>query len=164
VAEEAELSESARQAWNWLFVTQRRVHREVERRLSEAGLPPLQWYDALYSLYLAPERRLAHHELAAKIIVSPSGLSRLVDRMEARGAVERCRREDDRRSSDVALTDGGIELMRQIWPIYSGVIAEFFAPAIVGLEEPMADALERSAVALEEQCPTNAPSTAPARD
>lgn len=145
----AELSEPARKAWRALFITQRLALREVGRRLAEAGLPPLSWYDVLYTLHESPEHRLPHHELARRTMASPSGLSRLVDRLVERGLVERCQRTDDRRSLHVKLTEAGIEQMREIWPIYAGVIAEHFAPAIEGREQLFLEALENSAASLE---------------
>lgn len=157
------LSEPARRAWEALFVTHRRAVREAGRQLAEAGLPPLQWYDALYMLYLAPERQLTQHQLSERILISPSGTSRLVDRMAERGLVKRCDRPGDRRSLFVRLTEEGIELMREMWLIYGGVIAEFFAPAIAGREEPIAGGLEAAAEAFERACPTWAGSKPPAQ-
>jgi DNA-binding MarR family transcriptional regulator len=147
------LGEPGLRAWRAVFLVHRRTIRETERRLAEAGLPPIGWYDALYTLYLAPDQRLSQHELAERMLVSPSGASRLVDRMVARDVVERCDRPGDRRSLNVLLTDEGIELMRRMWEVYGGVVAEFFAPAVAEQERQIAEALESAAEALERECP-----------
>lgn len=140
-----DLSEDALEAWRGLFRTYRLAIREAERRLAEAGLPPIGWYDVLYSLYRAPERRLNQHTLAEQIGISPSGLSRLLDRMAERDLLERRACEGDRRTLWVELREAGIELMRVQWRIYGAVVAEHFAPAIADHEPEIAAALAASA-------------------
>ena len=62
---------------------------ELERGTGrEAGLP-LAWYDVLLQLAEAPERRLRMAELADSVLLSRSGLTRLVDRLQAEGLVRR---------------------------------------------------------------------------
>ena len=62
----------------------------VEAALSEAGLPALAWYDVLWALYRADDRRLRAGELSESVVtISRSGLTRLVDRMVDAGLIER---------------------------------------------------------------------------
>jgi hypothetical protein len=68
-------------AWRLLLETQARVVERVEAALAERGLPPLAWYDVLWALRESPGRRLRQSELARAVIMSRSGLSRLVDRI-----------------------------------------------------------------------------------
>src|SRR5215217_43490 len=75
---------------------------ELER---DAGIP-LRWYDALVHLEESPEG-LRMNELAERILYSKSGFTRVVDRLEAAGLVQRVRPETDRRSILVVLTDQG---------------------------------------------------------
>ncbi len=75
---------------------------ELER---DAGIP-LRWYDALVQLEETPDG-LRMNELAERILYSKSGFTRVVDRLEEAGLVQRVRPENDRRSILVVLTDEG---------------------------------------------------------
>jgi DNA-binding MarR family transcriptional regulator len=75
---------------------------ELER---DAGIP-MRWYDALVHLEETPDG-LRMNELAERILYSKSGFTRVVDRLEEAGLVQRVRPDDDRRSILVVLTDQG---------------------------------------------------------
>ncbi len=104
--------------------------RRITRDLEEAGLPPLPWYDVLAALRDAPERRLRQVDLAERVLLSNSGISRLVDRMSADAVLERVACASDRRSYWVQLTDRGAELLERMWPVYARGVAEDFLPAL----------------------------------
>jgi DNA-binding MarR family transcriptional regulator len=88
---------------------------------------PLSSYDVLIELYEAPEHRLRMHELAERVVLSRSGLTRLVDRLEAEGLLTRERSGTDRRGAYAVITEQGIAALRRTWPIYARGIAEYFA-------------------------------------
>lgn len=67
------------------------------------------------------------HELARAVVLSRSGLTRLVDRLEVEGLLARERSWDDRRGAYAVLTPDGLEALRQSWPIYAQGISEYFA-------------------------------------
>jgi DNA-binding MarR family transcriptional regulator len=117
-------------AWRALIGAQSRVVRRVERALAESGLPPLAWYDVLYALYEAPARRLRIRELAEAVVLSPTGMSRLVDRIEAAGCLRREPVPDDRRGAYAVLTEEGRALLRRMWKVYAAGIAEHFAQPV----------------------------------
>jgi DNA-binding MarR family transcriptional regulator len=104
--------------------------RRLGRDLDEAGLPVLPWYEVLAALGEEPELRLRQVELAERVLLSNSGLSRLVDRIEASGLVERVTCPSDRRSINVALTPAGAEMLDRMWPVYARAIADDFLPAL----------------------------------
>ena len=114
-------------AWRGLLTIQARVVSRVEKQLAEAQLPPLAWYDALFALYEQPDQRLRMSELADKVLLSRSGLTRLVDKLESNGCLRREAVDTDKRGFHVSLTQKGIDLLRQMWPIYSDGIAQEFA-------------------------------------
>jgi DNA-binding MarR family transcriptional regulator len=114
-----------------LFLTAHAVLvSEIEARLSEAGLPPLVWYDVLWALERAPDYRLRMSELAEMTVLSRSNLTRLVDRLESAGLVQRARAEADRRGAFAVVTRKGKEMRRKMWPIYSAAIKELFTDQI----------------------------------
>ena len=100
---------------------------QIERELLEAGVVPLSWYDVLFALYDTPGQRLRMNELADAIVLSRSGLTRLVDRLEAEKLLRRERSASDRRGAFAVLTEKGVEAMRRAWPVYAKGIDEHFA-------------------------------------
>jgi DNA-binding MarR family transcriptional regulator len=66
------------------------------------------------------------HELASRILASKSGLTRVIDRMEEAGLVERQRPRDDRRAIEVVMTPKGAEALRAARVVHRGGIHEHF--------------------------------------
>ena len=77
-----------------------------------------------------PEQRLRLYELADAVVLSRSGLTRLVDRIEAAGLLRREPSPDDRRGAFAVLTEAGKVALRQTWPLYARGIVQHFARAI----------------------------------
>ena len=73
-----------------------------------------------------PDRRLRLHELARKVVLSRSGLTRLVDRLEAEGLLRREQAISDRRGAYAVLTDKGYQALRSAWPVYAAEIERRF--------------------------------------
>lgn len=117
-------------AWRGFLTAHAHVTRAINRDLAEAGLPDLAWYDLLWALYRQPERRLRVNELAREVVLSPTAMSRFVDRVERAGHVRREPDPADRRALRVTLTDAGVEALRAIWPVYRSGIERHFAPAL----------------------------------
>lgn len=80
----------------------------------------------LTELVEAPEHRLRMHELAAKVVLSRSGLTRLVDRLEKEGFLFREPDPTDRREAFAVLTEQGRDALRKSWPVYARGISEHF--------------------------------------
>ena len=122
-----DLPETHLAAWQKYYVSFWRVYAAIETDLAAANLPSLSWYDALYELYLAPQRRLRMSELARSALLSRSGLTRLVDKLEKAKLIERQACPTDGRAQHAQLTDKGVETLRKIWPVYRAGIAKYFA-------------------------------------
>jgi DNA-binding MarR family transcriptional regulator len=89
----------------------------VEAELKAKGFPSLEWYDVLWALEReGPQRQ---RDLANHILVARYSLSRLVDRMEADGLVERQECLEDLRGQMVVITAAGLTLRQQMWSAYS---------------------------------------------
>lgn len=99
----------------------------IERDLGAAGVIPLTWYDVLIELREAREGRLRLHELADAVLLSRSGLTRLLDRLETAGLLRREPDPTDRRGAFAVLTDEGLAALRRAWPVYARGIAAHFA-------------------------------------
>lgn len=126
----AQIGEEQLLAWRAFLRAHSAMLRRISRDLEDARLPPLPWYDVLAALRDAPDKRLRQVDLAEQILLSNSGISRLVDRMEQDGLVERASCPTDRRSFFVQLTDAGTDLLERMWPVYARGIAEDFLPAL----------------------------------
>jgi len=117
-------------AWRAFLRAHSTMLRRISRDLDEAGLPPLSWYDVLAALRDAPERTLRQVELAQRVLLSHSGLSRLLDRIESKGLVSRTSCPTDRRSFHIKLTDEGAQMLERMWPVYARGVGEDFLPAL----------------------------------
>lgn len=81
-------------------------------------------YDVLVQLVEAPERRLRMTELADAVLLSRSGLTRLVDRMARRGLVRREPTPEDARGVYAVLTDDGLVTLRRASSTHLRGVAE----------------------------------------
>ncbi|MEX1170637.1 MAG: MarR family transcriptional regulator [Chloroflexota bacterium] len=91
----------------------------------------LEEFDVLVHLAWARDGVLPLRRLVASMVtgyqLSRSGLTRLLDRMERDGLVERSLSREDRRQFDVAITDRGREVFGRVWPGHSEGIQRYFA-------------------------------------
>lgn len=115
----------------WIAFLQ--AHAVVTRRLeaelnAERGLS-LADYDALVQLAIADDRRLRMSELADRVVLSRSGVSRLVDRLAVDGLVARRACPTDARGSWAELTPAGLDRLRDAAPVHlRGVADHFLSP------------------------------------
>ena len=137
------ISDEHLRTWRAFLRAHSTMLRTISRDLEEAGLPPLPWYDVLAALRDAPEGQLRQVELAERVLLSHSGLSRLLDRIVKKGLVERRICETDRRAFYVALTDEGRDMLEQMWPVYAKGIAADFLPALGSNPCEIRETLER---------------------
>ena len=114
-------------AWRNFLTAHATVTDVIDHELVAAQRVPLHWYDVLIELVEAPDNRLRLHELAQKVVLSRSGLTRLLDKLENAGLLERQAATTDRRGAFAVLTEAGKEAVRQAWPVYAQAIAHYFA-------------------------------------
>jgi DNA-binding MarR family transcriptional regulator len=112
--------------WRTFITSHATVIDLIEHELAEAKQLPLSSYDVLLALVEAPNRRLRMHELAQAVVLSRSGLTRLVDRLEQEGLLRRDRTGSDRRATYAVLTLKGFRAFRHAWPIYAQGIFKHF--------------------------------------
>ncbi len=137
-------------AWKALLRAHSRGIAAVARALQAAGVLPLEAYDVLISLAQAPEGRLRLADLAADVLLSKSGLSRSVDRLEAAGLLKREGCETDGRVWYAVLTAKGRAALEKAWPVYRAQVDAFVGDRMTEQEaETLRDLLDRVSAAAE---------------
>lgn len=141
------LSPAELRAWRAFLRSHATVSRSLERALEGSDLT-LAGYGVLVVLSEAPEQRLRLHEIAERIGLTKSGLTRLIDRLEVRGYVERHACELDRRGQYAVVTAAGRRAFRRAAPAHLGAIAAQFADHLTAPElNTLTRTLERVALA-----------------
>ena len=112
-------------AWRAFLEAHHAVTNILADELEEIGLP-IGFYDVLVQLTEAGSNGLRMADLARKVLISKSGLTRLVDRMEAAGLVTRQSSPEDARGFYVLPTEVGVQALRKATPTHlRGVNAHF---------------------------------------
>ncbi|MBX6384972.1 MAG: MarR family transcriptional regulator [Microbispora sp.] len=107
--------------------------------LAAAGLSEVD-FETLIRLARSPERRLRMSDLAAQTSLSTSGITRVVDRLERDGLVERHACASDRRALYAVLSEAGAERLRTVLPRHIEDIQTWFTGLLT--ENQLADFLE----------------------
>jgi DNA-binding MarR family transcriptional regulator len=114
-------------AWLNLVQTNSVVAARMEARLDAACGLSLPEHELLIRLAQAPDRALRMHDLSSLLLLSKSGITRVVDRLEKRGLVTRKMSDRDRRVILAGLTDEGVATLEIARPVFADGIQEFFA-------------------------------------
>jgi DNA-binding MarR family transcriptional regulator len=109
----AGLDEAELGAWRGLVRVHAALARELDAELEARHGLPLSSYEVLRCLSKAPGGRLRMAELAEHVLLSRSGMTRLIDRLEREGMVSRSTCDKDGRGCYAVLTDHGRDLVEQ---------------------------------------------------
>jgi len=133
-AERVGLDAAHMAAWRSFIEAHARVLARLSRELQDEESLPLTWYDVLVQLSEAEGHRLRMQDLADRVLLSQSGLTRLVDRLQRAGLVERVRCADDGRGLFAQLTPDGLAALRRTYPTHLRGVREWFADALTAEE------------------------------
>ena len=134
-------------AWRGLIRLREAVMREIDRRLRRDGLISLADYGVLITLVTAPGLRLRMSDLGAHRMLSPSGITRVVGRLEEQGLVRREPDPADGRAAFAALTRPGLEALRRAQVVHHATVRELYLDRLTTHE------LDRLARLLEKALP-----------
>ena len=129
------------ETWRSFLVAHAQIRRQLERELQAEQSLGLGEYEVLLMLARADDRQLRMSELADRLVLSRSGVTRLVDRLEADALVERASCDTDRRGSWATLTKAGHDRLRRAAPTHLRGVGEHFLDRIPPDE---LDALQRT--------------------
>lgn len=117
-------------AWRAFLISHSIVSRRLDDELRlEQGIS-LAEYDALLQLAYSPERRLRMNQLADRVLLSRSGVTRLVDRLEGDGLVRRISCPSDARGAEAVLTEAGLARLREASGTHLRGVERYFLEAL----------------------------------
>ncbi|MBV8065898.1 MAG: MarR family transcriptional regulator [Actinobacteria bacterium] len=118
--------------------------RELSSRLETAHGVSLRDFDVLVQLYFAHEHRLRRIDLARTVILSPSGITRLLEGLERSGWVAKHQCESDARVTWAVLTEEGVRKVEECRPTHLSDVEELFGSRFSPEEqEQLAEMLAR---------------------
>jgi DNA-binding MarR family transcriptional regulator len=94
------------------------VTERVQRALIAADLPPLSWFEVLSAVQRSPGGRPRMSELAEYLTLSRGGITKLVDRLQGAGYLERVSCPTDRRTLFAELTPAGETMLSEMAAVY----------------------------------------------
>ena len=112
--------------WGWQLLAYVKVLRALEADLLEQHELPITWFDVMNRLWAAPGQRLRIGELEEASLFTSSGITRLVDRIEAAGFVRRERSAEDRRGVYVVMTQAGNDKLNEVRPDHVASVYQHF--------------------------------------
>jgi DNA-binding MarR family transcriptional regulator len=121
-----QLSEVELNAWRGFLRVHSALVRELDRELEMTHGLPLTQFEVLIYLNNAPDKRLRMSELASSVLLSQSGVTRLVDRLEREGLVVREPCPSDRRGLHARLTEEGSRRLAAARPTHLAGVRERF--------------------------------------
>ncbi len=113
-------------AWRGLIRLREAVMREIDSRLHHDGLLSLADYGVLITLVTAPKLRLRMSDLGAQRMLTPSGITRVVIRLEEQGLVRREPDPVDGRAALAVLTRPGLEALRRAQVVHHATVRELY--------------------------------------
>jgi DNA-binding MarR family transcriptional regulator len=105
-------------AWRAVVTSHAAVTDRVQRALAASDLPPLSWFELLRAVKASPDGRPRMSELAEWLTLSRGGITKLVDRLEQAGYIQRVSCSEDRRSLHAELTAAGDGMLTEMRTVY----------------------------------------------
>jgi DNA-binding MarR family transcriptional regulator len=113
-------------AWRGLLRLRETVARELDRRLGESVGLSIDDYGILITLVTQPDLRLRMSQLGARRLLTPSGITRAVMRLEQRGLIAREQDPTDGRAFFAVLTRAGLEALRSAQRVHHATVRELY--------------------------------------
>lgn len=125
--------------WRQFLMAHARISRRLDDELRADHDLSLAEYDALLTIAQAPGRRIRMRHLADHVILSKSGVTRLIDRLVLDGLVERSACETDARGAEAVLTTAGLDRLRAASTTHLRGIEQHFLDALDAADLPVID-------------------------
>src|ERR671934_2512898 len=110
------------ETWRAVVTSHAAVTERVQRALAAAALPPLSWFELLWAVKRSSNGRPRMSELAEWLTLSRGGITKLVDRLEEAGYIQRVPCAEDRRSLQAELTTAGERMLEEMRAVYAAEV------------------------------------------
>jgi DNA-binding MarR family transcriptional regulator len=130
-------------AWRAVVTSHAAVTERVQKALTAADLPPLSWFEVLWAVKRSPTGRPRMSELAEYLTLSRGGITKLVDRLEGAGYLERVSCTEDRRSLQAQLTTAGESILEEMRATYATEVERHLSTLTAEEAELVTAALEK---------------------
>jgi DNA-binding MarR family transcriptional regulator len=134
------------------------VHRSIVEQLAAQMMAdhrlPLEWFDVLVHLADIPGMRLRQKDLRDRLLLSESGISRMLVRIEQAGLIERTQADEDRRGVEIALTPRGQQALSDALDSHLALVSTLFTERLTPTDHT---ALRRALNKLREDDQPSAP-------
>jgi DNA-binding MarR family transcriptional regulator len=104
--------------WRAVVTSHAAVTDRVQKALAAADLPPLSWFELLQAVKTSPDGHPRMSDLAAWLTLSRGGITKLVDRLQQAGCLERVNCTQDRRALQAQLTPAGEQMLEEMRAVY----------------------------------------------
>jgi DNA-binding MarR family transcriptional regulator len=121
--------------WQSFLATHRQIVEQLADEMLREHQLPLEWFDVLVHLADLPGMRAHQKELRDRVLLSESGVSRLLVRMEKAGLITRSTADDDRRSVEIVVTDDGRAALLAAIESHLQLVASLFSDRLTATDQ-----------------------------
>jgi DNA-binding MarR family transcriptional regulator len=115
---------SAVDTWRAVVTSHAAVTDRVQKALTAADLPPLSWFELLQAVKASPNGHPRMSELADWLTLSRGGITKLVDRLQHAGYLDRVSCAEDRRALHAELTPAGESMLEEMRAVYAAELEQ----------------------------------------
>jgi DNA-binding MarR family transcriptional regulator len=115
------------EAWRAVVTSHAAVTDRVQKAFAAADLPPLSWFELMWAVKQSAGGRPRMSELAEWLTLSRGGITKLVDRLQDAGYLERVACSEDRRGLQAELTPAGERLLEEMRLVYQAEVGRHLA-------------------------------------
>jgi DNA-binding MarR family transcriptional regulator len=144
------------EAWRAVVTSHAAVTERVQRSLAAADLPPLSWFEVLWAIERSSTGRPKMSELAEWLTLSRGGITKLVDRLEGAGYLQRIACTEDRRSLQAELTPAGRQMLEEMRATYAAEVERHLSRITPGEAAALMATLEKVTASTCEQAEAEA--------
>src|SRR6516225_9370245 len=139
------MSGSSLNAWRAVVTSHAAVTDRVQKALAAADLPPLSWFELLQAINTmsSSDGYPRMSELADWLTLSRGGITKLVDRLQRAGYLERVSCDEDRRALHARLTPAGEEMLEEMRAVYETELEHHLRTLTAGEAELITAALAK---------------------
>jgi DNA-binding MarR family transcriptional regulator len=147
-------------AWRSVVNSHAAVTERVQKALIASDLPPLSWFELLWAVKRSPDGPPRMSDLAERLTLSRGGITKLVDRLQEAGYIERVTCAQDRRSFHAEITPAGERMLEEMRAVYAAEVERHLSAISAEEAKQVTAALEKLVRSTCDEAPGAAPRAA----